>query len=339
GDVVEPGAVASRPPPEAPTLLRAPSLPPSATPATPLGKPASVEPTGASALVRAGRSANGIAAVVGARTIALYRRACSFVDRHRDRLPRFVRRRVKRVPAGTLLAVTGGAFLLVASLALFALRTPRALSSATVSAPPSGLSQRIDAEPVRVEPEPNDGAGLLELAMSRLEEKRPADAVSLVGKALTVEPRLAEDAATSKTLRAAFRDGGEAVEDAVLALVRGPMGQRGADVVYDVSIDGSMPAPVRARAEAWLRTKEFDRVSSPALYSAVKLRFATTCAQKHSLLKLAGNVGGQRTLDYLKELERRVHCAPDRATECYPCLASDERLKETISRLEQRQKG
>ena len=125
--------------------------------------------------------------------------------------------------------------------------------------------------------------------------------------------------------------GAQAKESNVAAftLLEGPMGAQGADIVYDLATTDGVRADVKARAERWLRSKDFDRLSSPQLNIAVALRFATTCKQRHGLLLRAKNVGDERSLVYLKQFP----AAPDNA-----CLKDDKRLDDAVSAIEQRRK-
>jgi serine/threonine-protein kinase len=320
-------------PPDARTLLRAPKHDSSAPPSPP---PAPVS------AVEEGPAAPG--------TATIQRSITDFVDAHRHRLPRFVRRRVKRVPATTLAAAGAGLAVLVvlgfvlALVALFrgpasgeAARQPasRAEAVTSVAAAPQRAADSLPAG-ASAAPAPSDPSALVDQARARLEQKDEKEALALLGRALAADAKLAEDERVAALLRELLRSTNAASVDGVFVLLEGTMGQRGAELIYDAALDAKLPERVRTRANAWLRTKEFDRASSPALFSAVRLRLASSCEQKFHWLKHAENVGGKQTLEYLRELSKLTQCRPNEQKDCYACLENEGRLQQTIVRLERR---
>lgn len=278
---------------------------------------------------------------------ALYRSACHFIDARRDQLPPFIRRRVKRVPAGTLLgacAVFGATLGVSGVLLMRVLTTPAApvVTSAPAAPGPgddlvieplSSAPSPASATPPAVEKAPEGPESLVQLAKARLGEKQEGEAIELLGRAIAQDPALAGDENVHGTLLTVLRSKTPSTVDAAFAFLQGPMGKDGADLIYDAAFAPELTSKTRTRALTWLRTKDFDRVSTPALYSAVKLRFAASCQQKFQLLKLVENQGGKRALAYLQELSKKTSC---KAADCYPCLEKDGRLKETISAIERR---
>jgi hypothetical protein len=183
---------------------------------------------------------------------------------------------------------------------------------------------------------PDEVSVFLELASKYAAEHRESEAVALLSRLLLRHPELSSDERVARALSLTARSDQKSVGDESFALLEGPLGERGAEILYDLSLSRDVSERVRRRADDWLRSKDFDRTSSPALYSAVRLRHAKTCEQKHNLLELAGNVGGKRTLDYLRELSTRTTCNPSFQADCYPCLAGDDKLKDAITKIESR---
>lgn len=176
----------------------------------------------------------------------------------------------------------------------------------------------------------------LSLANDYVRDHRESEAVALVGRVLAREPELKDDERVitllTKTVRA---DGPQAIDDS-FALITSILGEKGAEVMYSLAVDPLLKEPLRRRVETWLASKDFDRVSSSALYSAVKLRNAKTCDQKHALLSLSAEVGGKQTLELLRDLDAHTICGASDLKNCYPCLAADSKLKDSIQRLEKR---
>jgi serine/threonine-protein kinase len=159
-------------------------------------------------------------------------------------------------------------------------------------------------------------------------------AVGAIGRALSLEPKLQEDAQVATALFKAAQ--AKASSDASFALLEGPMGSRGADILYDLATTKGVRQNIKQRAAAWLKTKEFDRASSPALNIAVALRHAVSCQQKHALLLRAKNVGDERALPELQKLEARTGCGRRKRDDCYACLRKDDRLKQAITAVQAR---
>jgi len=283
-----------------------------------------------------------------ARNAALLGESASFLDVQRKKLPAGLKARLEHVPSSTLV----GAFMILSStllgIGVVALvvrstspRSPKlsvtqssALSSARALALPATPSADTAAPPVTPAAADEESL-LLELANSYTSERRDAEAVTLVQRVLLRRPALAKDARVSKILSRTARSDDRAAFEQSFALLEGSMGEAGAEVIYDLSRARETSERVRRRADGWLRSSHFDRVSAAPLYSVVKLRQARTCEQKHALLRLAADVGGQKTLEYLRELEQRTTCAAGQA-ECYVCLGADSLLKQTIERVAER---
>ena len=146
----------------------------------------------------------------------------------------------------------------------------------------------------------DEASVFLSLASDYVRDRREVEAVALVSRVLARQPELKDDprigAVLSKTVRA---EAAQATDES-LSLLTGAMGERGAELMYALSLEPTLRESVRRRVDTWLASKDFDRVSSAALYSAVKLRSAKSCDQKHALLNLAADVGGKQTLELLR---------------------------------------
>lgn len=291
------------------------------------------------------------------RNRALFSESAAFVDARREKLPPAIRKRLAGVRSTTLVTLflgLSGTLVLVAVLALVlrpsattqASRLAVTRSSALPSAEP--VAAPAESAPASVEapaapslaPSPAARAAdeeslLLELANTYTTERRDSEAVALVQRVLLRRPELKSDARVSKILTRTARSDERAASEQSFALLEGTLGEAGAEAIYDLWRDRESSERVRRRAESFLRSSNFDRASSTGLYSAVKLRLARTCDQKHALLRLAGDVGQRRTLEYLRELEQRTTCTAGQ-TECYPCLGADSLLKQTIDRVVER---
>jgi hypothetical protein len=214
---------------------------------------------------------------------------------------------------------------------------PASSARASAAAPASMPSALPSAEaPSLGSAEPKDADSLIALASARSSAGEVAEAVTLVARALSQHPSLRDDPRLGPVLfRGAASDAKETAELS-FGLLQGTMAAQGADVVYQLALDKGVRESVRKRAEKWLRSEEFKEHATGALQSAVKLRYAESCAQKHELLPLAGKVGARQTLDVMRGLQAESGCGMSGHDDCYPCLRKDAQLKEAIARVEQR---
>ncbi|MGC4089328.1 MAG: hypothetical protein QM756_15865 [Polyangiaceae bacterium] len=184
----------------------------------------------------------------------------------------------------------------------------------------------------------DEGTLLLNSANAFASDGRDVEAVALVERAVLRNPELRTDERVAKVLlRTVYSEDKNAVSTS-FALMEGPMLERGAELMYELSLASSVQEAPRRRAQSYLRSKEFTKTASLPLFILVKLRQAKTCEDKRALLGLA-NGGGRQTLEYLRELEAHTTCSPDDLVNCYPCLRVDSRLTDTIATLSKRVEG
>jgi serine/threonine protein kinase len=285
-------------------------------------------------------------------------------DRSRRLLPRPVRDAIRLVPTRLLLLVGAVLSLLLTLLGIsLCIALVHAVHGKVVSAQPSASSASASAVPsASVAPAPIATASDAEVqdaaksggpALEALSEKYPKDphpvlelarasvagrdyvkAVGFVGRALNLDPTLSDSKQVASVLfqTAQVRP----ASDASFALLTGPMGKHGPDIVYDLAATEVVKLWVRTRADQWLRSADFDRLSTPELSIAVALRFATSCPQRSALLSRAKTVGDERSLGYLNMYKATTGCGRRHRDDCYACLRSDSRLAETIDAIKTR---
>jgi hypothetical protein len=249
------------------------------------------------------------------------------LEAQRARVPAPLQTPLRRLSARALL---GG--LIVTAIALgvgltflvagWHIDSPAAVPSTT---PPAAASAK-SADP--------RGLAQLELAERHVKGRNWNAAATAIGEALTHDPALNQNERTAAVLAETARR--EASATATLALLEGPMGSKGAEMVYDLASQPQTPQKVRLRAEEWLGSEQFRRSASPALGIAGQLRAARRCQEKLALLAFARELGDQRTLDYLKVLTSKTGCGRGARDDCYPCLRKDAALSDAISTIERR---
>jgi hypothetical protein len=338
-------------------LARAVSLPPAGNP---VEEPVQAEPRKSKELSSIAASSEWLRRAGGKATAAA-RDAIEFLDVNDGWVPIAWRGRIR----GSAL-VGSGALVLAVGVAATVLIATRVSAPVAQNGPEAKPSSVISRAPLHTETKPasveaparsapvrevaaalpatlprsdasvtDEGALLLDSATALLREGRDADAVMLVERALLRNPELRSDSRVHDTLLRTAHSDDRASAAATFALLEGSMGERGAELMYEISLTRVGKESARRRAQTWLRGKQFAKNAALPLFIAVKLREAKTCEDKHALLPLAAG-GGKQTLDYLRELQAHTTCAPDDLVNCYPCMRADNRLSDAISAIEKR---
>jgi hypothetical protein len=281
-------------------------------------------------------------------------RVVRFARDARAKLPTSIRTQVEGISPPVLAGTAAMVVLILGAVAsaIYGLATVPQSSELQASTPSAGPADssvpasvpdatepvaRVPAAAPAAPSAPLDEATvLLDLAESMLAQRRDADAVPPLERLIARRPELKDHERLGRILLTAAASNDKQAAAKSYALLTGPMGETGAALLYELSLKSEVRDGVRERAEKWLASKEFERVAPLSVYAAVRLRKAASCEDKHALLEFAGKAGGKYVLSYLKELDGKKTCAPDNLEQCYPCLKSDERLAETIARLEKR---
>lgn len=238
------------------------------------------------------------------------------------RAPETSRRR-RWIAAAALIAV--GIVVLVALIVLLA-RGRQDAAGGPGATPSAGPEPEPDSSASADEPAPRaDPAqdAALQAAESHVANKEYTRAVSVVEAALRDHPDAFRDRRASRVLHACAQMPPSA--DAAFALLEGPMGYRGADVMFSLMVNTRIHPATRARAERWL-AKHWENRASPALAVAYQLLLAKTCAERRAQLEPAREVGDTRALPYLEQLRTANTCG----------LRDDDELAGAIRSIERR---
>ncbi len=290
-------------------------------------------------------------------------RASDWIDAQRPRFPTGLRNRLENVSGKALLASAGALVLgvvfgiVVVTVIVVGKRAARTEAPSSASATPSGSAPDVDAgalavgtasddEIARAEGSgldalrqlsaryPKDGNVQVAIVRSELKEKKYAESVASVKSALEVDPGLALDPEISTALWQAVQVK-ESANDA-FGLLEGPMGAKGADVIYELATTPKVKTEVKLRANRWLKSEQFQKQSSPALNILVALEQAETCKQRHALLVRAKNAGDARSLALLETYAKAYGCGPKGRDDCQPCMRTDDVLTSSITELKAR---
>ncbi len=181
---------------------------------------------------------------------------------------------------------------------------------------------------------PEDPAISVELAKAYRLEKRYPEVISQIRRLLELDPAMSRDAEVATLLWQSAQK--QDSRDAAFDVLRGPMGGRGADILFDLASTRGIRADVKALAEQYFASPGFANVASDALKVAVALKDAKTCEEKKALLARAERSGDRRALGFLRTLEPTSGCGPRGRADCYPCLRGDGALEKVIAAIDAR---
>ncbi len=128
-----------------------------------------------------------------------------------------------------------------------------------------------------------------------------ADAMPVVERLLEVSPEKANDESVAILVKRAAQTPGNA-EKLALELLSTRMGERGADMLYDLSQSGKVAASLKAEVDKHLASPEVQKSFSPALRIAMDLKKAPDCASRVPLLPRAAQLGDERSVAVLMPL-------------------------------------
>jgi eukaryotic-like serine/threonine-protein kinase len=182
---------------------------------------------------------------------------------------------------------------------------------------------------------PEDVSVWRALVRAYTNEKRGMDAVRAIAKLVAVSERAAEDQDVEDALRAAVQGPTESA-DAAFALMESGLGEKGPDLLYDLSTTKGLSPKVLTRVKQTLAKPDVKARMSPALAVIVDLRAATGCEAKKALLPRAKDNGDERLLSVLKSLQVPKGCGFLGLSDCWTCMRRDNALGATIAAIEDR---
>ncbi len=186
-------------------------------------------------------------------------------------------------------------------------------------------------------PERADIHRILERAYSSEQKTRPMLQEAQLW--LAYDGGAATDRALAEDLRNAALGKEKEDVDAAFALLEGPMGPVGADILYDIAFVVKSQSPVVTRARQALQAQEVRGHASEALLVSLDLRAASTCEGKRALLPRAKDTGDARTLAVLSSYTPTQGCGFLGVRDCWPCLHKGGALAAAINAISSRLSG
>lgn len=198
----------------------------------------------------------------------------------------------------------------------------------------SARSKGIDALNFLAEKYPAEGQIWAVLAVERARMGQHEDAVTAARTALELDPKLNEHPALRGALFRAAQSQG--ASSAAFRLLEGPMGEAGADVIYDLSRVSGVRPWVKSEATSFLASAEGHKLASKELRLVLALGAAKSCEDVLDVVRQAPAVGESRALPLLRKLGSTKGCGQEEQEDCYPCLRGSGELQKAISTVEAR---
>jgi tRNA A-37 threonylcarbamoyl transferase component Bud32 len=173
------------------------------------------------------------------------------------------------------------------------------------------------------------------LARTYTKEKRGADAMRAVAKLVALSERSADDDEVVEAITSAAQGPAES-SDAAFALLESGLGQKGPDLLYDLSTTKGLSPRTLARVKQTLAKADVKGRMSPALSIAIDLKNAGGCETKRALLPRAKEHGDSRVLGTLRSLNVPRGCGFLGLGDCWSCMRRDNALGAAIAAIEDR---
>jgi hypothetical protein len=178
---------------------------------------------------------------------------------------------------------------------------------------------------------PSDPNPRIEAARAWVWARDFSRATSAIGRVIA----MSEESKTDERVGAVLFQAAQARPsmDAAFTLLTGPMGARGAEIVWDLAADAEVQPHVQQRAGAWIRTPAFRKAAPASLRLAADLRTVKTCQAARALLPAAKAGSDHRSLSQLEAWRKTSGCGKKGTADCMACLREDSLLEETISAI------
>jgi len=185
---------------------------------------------------------------------------------------------------------------------------------------------------------PTELVAVRALAQGYSTANRHKEALAQVRKLLTAFPDAAGDATLDPILTEALA-AAASVDDA-FAVITGPMGSHGTQILYDMAWNARPPQLQRWRAMKLLDDPAVQKSFTPGVRSAVALRKATlSCAERRLILEKNRADFDARSIPLLQEMVKPTGCGANKKTDCYPCMRKDKLIETVLAEVETRVKN
>jgi hypothetical protein len=182
---------------------------------------------------------------------------------------------------------------------------------------------------------PSDSRIQHALVVAYVHEDKNVDAMRALGKWAEADPAAGKSPDAENAVLAAAT-GTPSDLDAAIAVMEGPLGADGVDLMLDLQAKPGMANATKTRLNQSLAKPEVRSQASPAASLALDIKAAKTCDARYALLERAKSEGDARVLAVLKPMEQKSGCGFLGRRDCWSCMRKDEALGDAISAIEKR---
>lgn len=183
---------------------------------------------------------------------------------------------------------------------------------------------------------PKDAVILADLARAQFAIGNAGDCLDTIRSAFTADPAVNRNANLA-TLLWKLAQKRETSERAI-HLLKAEFGDRGVDILYDLSTTPAVRKDVREAAAIAMKSDAAQQICSPALRTLFALQNAQSCEDKLALLPQVESDGDSRLLTLLKAMNSRLGCGKRGGSDCYPCLRRGPELEKATAAVVSRGK-
>jgi hypothetical protein len=183
---------------------------------------------------------------------------------------------------------------------------------------------------------PKDAKVWVELAKVALSAGNAGTSVDAVKNAYAADATVSKNAELSSIMWKTAQKRESSV--AALRLLEGGFGERGIDILYDLTTTAGVRRDVQVAATSALYSMAAQNAASPSLRALLTLAHAKSCEDKAAALPLIERDADARALPLLSSLHSTVGCGKRKHGDCYECLRGGLQLENAISAVKKRSK-
>ena len=181
---------------------------------------------------------------------------------------------------------------------------------------------------------PKDARIWIELARIHLSAGKASESVVAAENAYQIDASASKDAKLATVLwkTAQKRESSEKA----LNLLAGGFGERGVDILYDLTTTAGVRSDIRRAASAALFSVAAQNAAAPALQALLTLEHADSCEGKLAALPKVGESADMRAMPLLTSMRSVVGCGKRKRSDCYGCMRRGLQLENAIAAVRKR---
>jgi len=172
------------------------------------------------------------------------------------------------------------------------------------------------------------------LARAQLAAGRTSESVDAVKAAYQLDNASSNDARLATVLWKTAQK--RETSEKTLDLLGGGFGERGVDILYDLTLTPGVRKDIRKAAGTALYTTAAQNAASAALKVLLALQGASRCEDKLALLPKVESDADARALPLLTSMRVTVGCGKGKRNDCYACMRKGLQLENAIAAIRKR---